>query len=75
MNEVMKPGDRVECPYCGDTFGLDETRISNGLQRSGGLPLIKVPCCSCGRMFDVKILDKAEEMGTEKSRGNRSISV
>jgi hypothetical protein len=51
----------VSCPYCGDVFELDESRVTKGLKSSSGSPLIRVPCCSCGRMFEITLSAVKEE--------------
>ena len=46
MKQIVKPGDRVYCPFCGDSYDADE------LVSSHRSPQVEMRCASCGREFE-----------------------
>lgn len=51
--QVVKIGDMVYCPYCGDAYDVEESWF----KPLGGSPQIHAfPCATCGRMLEFELL-------------------
>jgi hypothetical protein len=57
MKQIVKPGDRVYCPFCGDSYDADE------LVSSHRSPQVEMRCASCGREFEF-VVDETSSMET-----------
>jgi transposase-like protein len=59
--QVVKMGDKVYCPYCQDSYWVDD-RVNSWLI-SEGLPQAKMRCSTCGRIFEFEVVlsDKDSE--------------
>lgn len=63
--QVVRRGGRVYCPYCRDSYDVDDyVDDANFVDESGGF---KLTCATCGREFKFELATSATE--TESRKG------
>lgn len=62
--QVVRRGERVYCPYCRDSYDVDDYVDDNDfVDGSGGF---KLTCATCGREFKFEVATSVEETTSKK---------